>query len=102
MLHYMVSLSPLEGKTKALLTIIFLIHLILMIHNRHEVQIARIRIQAQTDQRGDSSGLVDKTKYPGLLVFELDKVFVGADDLVGFVDREGEDLGQCKLLACYF
>lgn len=37
-----------------------------------------------------------------MLVFELDQVGVGADDLVGFVDGGGEELGEREPLAGHF
>lgn len=102
MLNHVIRLPLFKAKPHALMTIILVVCLILVIFNLHKLTIFRRGIQTQRDKSGDSGGLGDEPKSPGLLVFELDHVVVGADYLVGFVDGGVEEFGEGEPLPGHF
>jgi hypothetical protein len=65
----------------------------------NEVGVEGARVEAQTHERIDRCGLVDAGESPGLLISELDEIAVVDDDLVTFVLRQCEQLGEGKPLA---
>lgn len=84
------------------MTIILVVGLVLVILDLHELCIPALRIEAQTHKPRYRGRFGDEAECPGLLVFKLDHVVVGADDLVGFVYRGGEEFGQGEPLARHF
>lgn len=102
MLHHMVRLPLLEVKPQPLMRVIFIVRLILMILDLHEIAIQRRGVQAQRHQAGDRGGFRDELEGPGLLVLELDELVIGADYLVRLVDGGVEELGEREPLACHF
>lgn len=101
-LRHMIGLPLLELEAHAFMRVVLLIRLVLMILDLHELGIARVRVQTQTDEARDRCRFGDEPERPGLLVFELDERRVGADYLVGVVCGGGEELGEREPLACHF
>lgn len=101
MVDHIISMPLLERKAKALIATVFLISLVLMALDSNEVIIPSRRIQAQAHKMCDSGRFGDVSERPRLLVLELDKVIIGSDDLVAFVDGGFEEFWQREPLSSH-
>ena len=98
-LHNVIRLPLLESKPKSLMRVILVIRLVLVILDLYEVAVYGRGIQRQRHNGIDGRRLRNAPERPALLVPELDQVPIVQHDLVAFVLRGVEQLGECEPLA---
>ena len=76
------------------MAVVLVVGLILVVLHLDKVRVYGVRVEAERDQCVDGGRLGDDFESPGLLVLELDDVFVAADDFVALVFGVFEELGE--------